>query len=458
VIIKKIKYFLVIFMSSASILAQNTSFFTTSIENDSLGIFVDRYYSSGIKIEYFSNEIFSLSKYWTQLLLKVTTKKNCFQEEKICHTEMSSYSLNHLIYTPELYKLTDTYRKDRPFAGVFYIANSYSVYLENLIFYNEFFLGNIGPSSQGKHIQEFIHSNYFNTPRSWSHELKDKTIYNWNTGINFLVNKYFMIPLGLGIGNYNTNLNLGLQWRIGDISSKKTFMGHSIQTSSASGFYEGLEENEYYFFIQPLVKFQTNNSTLQGSSPYWDYDWRATLGDKGYKEWERFLLYSQIFFNQTSLKDYLEAVLVFNTAFNNLRYFNRVEARAILELVSNYEISIQDPLFFLSIYNLLQFNHPKAYAIAKYIAFSRILQRQEISEYEKQAILTFLYKNGEFDLYRPHSLKPKNFQGQVQLGFVYRTNEAFLSVSWSLSTLDFPNDPALPQFHAWGRVQAGIFF
>lgn len=456
--INKFYIFNIFLFLSYSIFGQAQSFFSGTIENDSLGVFLDRYYSSGARMEYYSNDILSPSEYFTKLLLSIGSSNNCFRNRDKCKTEMSSYSLSHFIYTPELFKGIDANRNDRPYAGVANIGNSYSVHLKKLIFHNEFILGNVGPSSSGRDIQEMIHSvMYFNTPRGWNHELKDKQIYNWNTGFSFILNENFMIPLGFGLGNYDTNVNLSFQWRIGQISSKKTFTGHSMHVSSASGFYEGQEDSEYYFFIQPLIKVQSVNASLTGDSKYSNTDWKGISDDRTFHEWERYLMYSLMIPNQKP-ENYIEDVLVFNTLFNDLRYFNRMEGRAILDYIYKNDTNIYDDKFILAVYNLLRPEDPSFYAYSKYIAVKRISENSGWSEDFKNNVILFLYKNGEFDLQRPHSLKPKNFQGQLQLGFVYRTNEAFLSASWTLASLDFPSDPALPQFHAWGRVQAGIYF
>jgi lipid A 3-O-deacylase len=451
-------YIFMLFVICSSLKAE--SLFTGTHENDSIGVFWDRYYSSGVNLEYQSKELISPMEYFTKMIVKLALRKDCFKHTKKCEQEMNGYSMSHLIYTPELFKGLDASRNDRPYAGIAYLGNSYSVHFGKWIYHNEFLIGNVGPSSGGRFVQEQIHSiMYFNTPRGWSNELKDKSVYNWNSSISFPFNKNIILPMGWGVGNLDLNGNLGLQLRWGQLSSNRTFMGHSMHFSRASSFYDVAEEDEYYVFIQPSLKLQYVNASVSGDNPYWtDSSWKGILDDRSYKEWERVLIYRSFISSGDNARARTEDLLVFNTVFNDLRYFSRFEARAVIDFLLRGNLEYTDPFYVLGLFNLIRPENPSLYAYAKYVSYQRIFQNLKLTKEQEMGSLLYLYRSGEFDLKRPHTSAPNNFQGQIQSGFVFRTSQSFFSVSWTLSSLEFSNDPALPNFHAWGRVQGGIFF
>lgn len=435
-------------------LSAESSFLRFTHENDSLGFFVDRYYTSGTKIEYQRAEIFSPISYFSKLL-SLGAKKNCFNGACI---EQNSYSLSHLIFTPALYKVVDNTPEDRAYAGLAYFTNSNTLYFQNFILNNQISIGNLGTSSQGKLIQEMIHKPLlFYTPRGWSHELKDKTIHHWDFLNIFTFSHNFAIPFGFRLGNWNQNINLGFQARFGQISTKNSFAVHSIQYSETSPYYENEEEEEFYFFVQPKFIYQFKNWSVSQTNQK-NFDYRGILDDRTYTEMERYFLFNYGLMQSKRYEENVKNFLVFNILFNGIEGLSRNESRIVLDYLKEEEYNFQNSGVLLGLYSLFRPRDERTYFLTKYLSFKSMMNKLQIPQSEQNTLLAILYLQGEFNRKTPIQSKFRNAQGEFQFGIVYKSKNIFVNFAWSLSSLDFETEKSLPNFHGWGRLQLGIYF
>ncbi len=426
-----------------------------TIENDSFVFFVDRYYTSGIQVEYQNKDLFSPISYLSKLLL-FGYGKNCFKDFS-CQKSLNAYSLTHLMFTPQHYKAVEPANKDRAYAGLAYFKNTNTFYFNKFIFNNQISFGNLGPLAQGQTIQGNFHKLFtFYTPKGWSHQIPNQTIYHWDFLNIITLNSYFGIPLGFRLGNWNQNFNLGIQIRFGQIASRNTFSVHSIQHSGTNPHYED-EEEEFYFFIQPRIFYESWNWS-HGEQNEVGLDYKGILDDRRYTKMQRYLFFNYSLLEETNFDRSLQNFLIFNTLFNGAETLSRFEGRIFLEYVRKKNYDFEDFGVWFGVLSVFKYQDPTLYGIIRYAAFQELFTRLEISLQEKKTLLTLLYLQGEFDKTKPYSNKMKNLHGNLQLGTVYKARNIFVNFAWTFSTLDFEVQKSLPNYHIWGRLQLGIYF
>ena len=151
-----------------SAVAERNKFVVLTVENDSLGSGVDKGYTNGFLLSYFDSGYrpIQFAAWMNQYLPWVP-----FND----HSKIS-FSIGHNMYTPEDIRVVENQPHDRPWAGYLYGAmRSYTIF-EDFADDLELTLGVVGPSAQGKYIQQNIHETFSarRYPRGWDNQLHDE--------------------------------------------------------------------------------------------------------------------------------------------------------------------------------------------------------------------------------------------------------------------------------------------
>ena len=223
-----IKYFIFIFCTSLSALAQSdgkSSALNIYIENDSKnmgGPGSDNAYSSGLKISYITSEYTNhawMKKYFEDIYLLPNIKK----------VGITNYglSLGSQIYTPNDTSYTGVIDGDRPYAGWLYLGFSVLFQEELRVHTYELNVGVVGPSSYGEEIQNSFHK-AIDVPeaKGWDNQLSDELAVQisyqqrqrlFGERINKDRNVDLIGLFGGSLGNVYINTHAGLMARFGYI-------------------------------------------------------------------------------------------------------------------------------------------------------------------------------------------------------------------------------------------------
>jgi hypothetical protein len=430
-------------------------------ENDSYGIFTDRYYTSGNRIEYLSPDMFSVPGFLFQKFFSDKIQKNCDRYINYCTPLFTNgISANHLVFTPYEVGKYDPKSGDRPYAGLFYISNSYSAVLSGWIYYSEWKFGFTGTNTLAEKAQREIHRFFsLGEPSGWFHQVKGENGMNIDQKLIKPFNKNIAVYSNLGLGNIDLHNEWGLYLRWGKIASQNTFSGYSIRDPGSAGIYGSYpsesEDSEYFFFVYPGVKYQERNITL-GNKISNSSDFRGVLSDPNFSERDRFLLFKYGLLQTNSTLAPQEELIVFNTVFNNLSTLEEKQARILVEYIYNTENV--NPLTALAYYNLIFPNSGWEYSVTKYIAYKKFLEQSVIPASEHNTILALALLSGEFQHDKEYTTIPRKVQGFIQSGFAIKANAFFAAISWQLSSTEFYQIRAFPNHYLYGSIQLGYRF
>lgn len=147
-----------------------------SVENDFFlfkGDGTDRYYTNGIKLEYFYHK--EKRKCLSALLLQISEDRNTF-----------SWGIAQNMFTPSRIDIKTVQYDDRPYAGALFAIhslNSYD-YSKKIKIKTEIDLGVIGPLSLADKTQIWIHKLIKDEkPQGWENQVPNDIIINYNIEI-----------------------------------------------------------------------------------------------------------------------------------------------------------------------------------------------------------------------------------------------------------------------------------
>lgn len=151
----------------ATLLAQDYSFLTITVENDLFGSGKDEHYTSGIRLTYFDDHIDPPA-----IIRNLSLAVPFFE---INDTTRIYYSLGQNLYTPENIVTSVPDPTDRPYAAFLYGSVGYTTLAENHIDDVELTLGVVGPAAAGKQTQTFVHRLIgSDIPLGWEHQLNNE--------------------------------------------------------------------------------------------------------------------------------------------------------------------------------------------------------------------------------------------------------------------------------------------
>lgn len=245
------KTFLLLLFSS-SILAQ--------IRTKEVGLISDNdSYTSSKNDKYYTNGLTFFYRYLGKITDSTIAKKT------------NEILLGQYIYTPRYLNMIDTDKNDRPFAGYLFTG------FEKTLFYNNqnvmkfgFQIGTIGSSAYGREVQNGIHQILtIKKPYGWENQIHNTAALQSNFMFSkklFPKTKQKIIDFNwqseADIGTIFTQISTGLVTRIGfkkllNISDSNLY-GASVGTTKGNN-------NEFYFYLAPSIRYQIYDATIQGS-------------------------------------------------------------------------------------------------------------------------------------------------------------------------------------------------
>ncbi len=229
------------------------------LDNDFLnfrGAGTDRYYTNGIRIDYFYSKQ-RKPKFPSSLLLSISENDNVY-----------GWGLAQFMFTPKHIDICEIQYGDRPYAGALYAVHSLQSInpIENIKITTELFLGVIGPWSLAEESQTWIHGaiNY-TIPQGWDNQVANDIILNYNINIE----KQLLFPskriLLVGVvetfsGTLYNAAGVGFMLRIGKFNNY--FEGTSNSQSTSK------KKFQIYVFMRPVARVVLSNALLEGGLIY----------------------------------------------------------------------------------------------------------------------------------------------------------------------------------------------
>lgn len=247
----KKRYVLLLLFSSSIVAQVRTKEIGLITDNDSYTSSKnDKYYTNGLRIFY-------------RYLGKTTNHKITKETNEIL--------IGQNIYTPRYLNQEEAERNDRPYAGYLFTGFEKSLFYTNQnVLKMGLEIGTIGSKSHAEEVQNSIHKTLtLKEPIGWenqihnalalqSHFLFSKKLFPKTEQNNIDFNWHSEADLG----TIFTQINTGLVTRIGfkkllPISDSNLY-GGSVGTTKANN-------NEFYFYIVPSIRYQVYDATIQGS-------------------------------------------------------------------------------------------------------------------------------------------------------------------------------------------------
>jgi hypothetical protein len=221
------------------------------------GAGTDRYYTNGIRIDYFYSQK-RKPKLPSNLLLKISKNDNVY-----------GWGLAQFMFTPKHIDIPEIQYGDRPYAGALYAIHSLQSIntIEKIKITTEMFLGVMGPLSLAEESQTWVHGAFnYTIPQGWDNQIANDIILNYNINIE----KQLLFPsqriLLVGVvetfsGTMYNAAGMGFMLRIGKFNNY--FEGTSL-TQSAS------DKNKFqiYVFMKPVARIVLSNALLEGGLIY----------------------------------------------------------------------------------------------------------------------------------------------------------------------------------------------
>jgi lipid A 3-O-deacylase len=208
----------------------------------------DGYYSSGIFLHY-----------------------NTATYNKKKQKTISSWQLNHKIFSPQGRRYYAQFGIDRPFAGYLDIGYAKKIFTTNtsLLSYG-LHVGTIGPNAQAKPVQDFIHNLMgFRTFSGWENQINNQATVQLQAQYVTQIfaskkNSWATIhPYAkTNMGNAFMHIESGAYFTIGKL--EQLFTSGLLQAYAESNNSNKKHKAEWLFFCQPQFMYQWHNATIQG--------------------------------------------------------------------------------------------------------------------------------------------------------------------------------------------------
>jgi lipid A 3-O-deacylase len=234
-----------------------TQYVRLKVENDML-IFrdkTDRYFTSGLKLNYTSQANARSSKFINKIFPRVKQGKNNY-----------GYTLASNMFTPSNNSETIV-QGDRPYCGWAYlgITNTSNDEKNGLRFSSEYSIGALGPITQQEQMQKSVHKFIERPqPKGWKNQIANDVALN----LSFMGEKYIMKPLdnieliGLvetNIGTVTNYMGFGGMMRVGWFEN---YFNKIMPISNKKHW-------QTFVFTRPVLRIIADNALLQGG--YFNY-------------------------------------------------------------------------------------------------------------------------------------------------------------------------------------------
>lgn len=213
----------------------------------------DRYYTNGMRIDYFYTKK-RKAKFPSSLLLNISDENN----------NIYGLGIAQFMFTPKNIAVSDIQYNDRPYAGALYAIHSLQSAnkIKKTKVTSEIRFGVIGPIAFAKETQTWAHNviNY-TKPLGWHNQVPNDIILNYNISIEkqMLQSSKQILLVGLFETYSGTVYNAagaGFMLRVGKFNNY--FDDISVpQTTQKS-------KSQLYVFMKPVARVVLSNALLQG--------------------------------------------------------------------------------------------------------------------------------------------------------------------------------------------------
>jgi len=214
----------------------------------------DRYYTNGIRIDYFYTKK-QKAKFPSSLLLNISENNN---------NNIYGWGVAQFMFTPKNIDVTDIQYNDRPYAGALYSIHSLQSIdnIKKIKVTSEIRFGVIGPLSFAKETQTWAHRviNY-TKPLGWGNQVPNDLILNYNISIEKQMLQPSKKILLVGIietfsGTTYNAAGAGFMLRVGKF--KNYFDNISLSQKNNKS------KSQLYVFMKPAIRVVLSNALLQG--------------------------------------------------------------------------------------------------------------------------------------------------------------------------------------------------
>ncbi len=249
-------FILVIYSNSAAAqLANEKQSLCIFLDEDYLnfrGAGTDRYYTAGLRVDYFFAQKKGL-KFPSNFLLQISENNNIY-----------GWGGSQLMFTPKNISADEVQYNDRPYAGALYCIHSLRSFDDSrkLKVTSEILLGVIGPLSLAEETQTLAHRivNYIK-PNGWKNQVPNDLILNYNISIEQQLLKPSKHILVNGIietfnGTLYNSAGIGFMIRVGKFSNYFEGVGPVKRNRK--------EQFQLYLYVKPAARVVLSNALLQG--------------------------------------------------------------------------------------------------------------------------------------------------------------------------------------------------
>ncbi len=212
----------------------------------------DRYYTNGLRIDYFYTKR-QKAKFPSSLLLNISDDNN----------NIYGWGLAQFMFTPKNIAVPDIQYNDRPYAGALYSIHSLQSIdnIKKIKVTSEIRLGVIGPLSFAKETQTWAHRviNY-TKPEGWHNQVPNDIILNYNISIEKQILQPSKNLLVVGVietfsGTTYNAAGAGFMLRAGKFNNY--FDNISVSQTKKN-------KSQLYVFMKPAIRVVLSNALLQG--------------------------------------------------------------------------------------------------------------------------------------------------------------------------------------------------
>mgnify|MGYP005990502937 CR=1 FL=1 len=206
--------------------------------------------------------------YTNGLFLTFRTIKNDVSEN--APKKIYKFQVGQLMFTALRANIQTASLHDRPFAA--YLYGSFGInwfYNSNNILTTDIEIGVIGPSAQGKELQNFLHGFYnFPEPLGWKHQIENAFALNFNASYLHHFSKASTNQFDISsfstfkTGTVFTNLSIGIYSRFG-FKKLQPFSNSVAFNSNLNIAFKSYSES--FIFVKPMLNYALYDATIQGS-------------------------------------------------------------------------------------------------------------------------------------------------------------------------------------------------
>lgn len=226
------------------------------IDNDFLnfrGAGTDRYYTNGLRADYFYTPK-EKPRFLSTLLLDISeTNNNVF-----------GWGLAQFMFTPKNISEPEIQYNDRPYAGALYAIHSLQSFdkAKTTKVTTELFLGVIGPLSFADESQIWLHDQIdYQIPQGWENQVPNDLILNYNITIE----KQMLHPS-------KSILLVGIVETFSGTLYNAAGAGFMLRIGKFNNYFEGIQIGEpttkknfqLYVSMKPIARIVASNALLQG--------------------------------------------------------------------------------------------------------------------------------------------------------------------------------------------------